>query len=156
MISILIFFLFLGPGGPLRVPSITIRVLLFHLPPLSHATSPTHEHGEHGHGGHRHGGHIHVEDLPSPIWSSFTPGATVFDLPVVRNLFQFFVILTIWTFGICSADIRRLLRKTITLSSPCKVWFLPQKTCLALPQKIQFPSSSLFPLFHQFLSDLIQ
>ena len=57
---------------------------------------------------------------------------------------------------ICSADIRRLLRKTITLSSPCKVWFLPQKTCLALPQKIQFPSSSLFPLFHQFLSDLIQ
>ena len=86
----MIFLLFLGPGGPLRVPSITIRVLLFHLPPLSHATSPTHEHGEHGHGGHRHGGHIHVEDLPSPIWSSFTPGATVFDLPVVRNLFQFF------------------------------------------------------------------
>ena len=74
----------------------------------------------------------------------------------LETYFNFFVILTIWTFGICSADIRRLLRKTITLSSPCKVWFLPQKTCLALPQKIQFPSSSLFPLFHQFLSDLIQ
>ena len=94
----MIFLLFLGPGGPLRVPSITIRVLLFHLPPLSHATSPTHEHGGHGHGGHRHGGHIYVADLPSPIWSSFTPGATVFD-PTVQWLETYFNFLAFLQYG---------------------------------------------------------
>ena len=59
----------------------------------------------------------------------------------LETYFKFFGIFTIWTFGISSADIRRWLRKTITLSSPCKVWFLPQKIFLAFTSK---DSVSLF------------